>query len=260
LSRGSDKYEVSNDSLWTSLYKLDEIASLDPKDALHSALTLKVSSELNVVWRATGLIATGDKFLAVWPFGNSEGMRLYAGVLSRAASVSNERDLISHKDSEERDVTSEAVLLYGGMQYFDHATGRLKVCVAVANRGTSPFRTPIKLKAEDVRSAVGAISILNATNGSAGAGALWDISDSITGDQIPPGAASNSFCLSFRLEIPPKHVSGEQSDLLILRMRVLACNVCSSKHRKQSTKGSAEGSDDQSRLGRTLFGHGRDSW
>jgi len=235
LSRGSDKYEVSNDSLWTSLYKLDEIASLDQKDVFHSALTLKVSSELNIVWRAAGLIAMGDKFLAIWPFGNSKGMRLYAGVLTPADTTLNEKSFIDPEHSDEPHMAAGAVLLYGGTQYIDNTTGTLKVCLTLANRGSTPIRTPIKLKAEDVRSEVGVVSILNATNGSAGAEALWDISDSVTGDQIPPGAASNPFCLSFRLEIPPEHVSREQSDLLLLRVKVLASSGLS-QQRNQSKR------------------------
>ncbi len=222
LSRGSDKYEVSSDSLWTTLYKPNEIASVEQKDVFHSSLTLKVSSELNIVWRATGLIAMGDKFLAVWPSGNSEGMQLCAAVLAPADSVSNEKSSIGPKDCDEPDITAGAMLLYGGTQHMDNASGTLKVCLTLANRGSTPIRKPIKLKADDVRSAIGAVSILNAANGSAGAGALWDISNSVTGDQIPPGAASNPFCLTFRLEIPPKHVLREQSDLLLLRVKVLA--------------------------------------
>jgi hypothetical protein len=91
------------------------------------------------------------------------------------------------------------------------------------NRGDSLISLPIKLEASEVKSRIGSISILNATNGLSGAGAVWDISSSVTGDRIPPRSNSNPFCLLFHLEISPESLSRPGvTDLLALKIRVVA--------------------------------------
>jgi hypothetical protein len=85
------------------------------------------------------------------------------------------------------------------------------------------MRVPIKLEAKEITSSTGSVTITNATNGVAGEGAVWDVSHSLTGDQIPAGASSNPFCLAFHLDrsVPDPTSAGTES-LLKLRMRVLA--------------------------------------
>jgi len=95
--------------------------------------------------------------------------------------------------------------------------------MVLGNRGNTSLKVPIKLEAAEIRSSIGTIAILSAANGLSGAGAVWDINESLTGDQIPSGANSHPFCLSFHLEIPPE--SALPADLvepLILKVRVLA--------------------------------------
>jgi hypothetical protein len=223
LSHDPENVQVSNDSLWTWITHPNERHG----QAVISepSITLNVRTALNNVMnvlRVNGAIAVGDKFLAVWPSGSSDGMRLYSGILRPVDSVEKGTSSSRAKDSRELDITQQTVLFYGGSQHFDSATGTLEVCVILANRGQKPIRVPVKLEANDVKSPIGTVSILNANNGLASAGATWDISHSITGDQIPPGAQSNPSCLSFHVEIPLKRASLEGADLLNLKVRVLA--------------------------------------
>jgi hypothetical protein len=125
--------------------------------------------------------------------------------------------------SDESDVTADAVILYGGEEHFDPGSGKLDICLKLGNRGSHDIRAPIMLEAKEVESPIGAIAILNATNGRSGVGAMWDISDALTGKQIPPLAFSNSFCLSFRLAFQTNDVnSSRTSDLLVLKLRIVA--------------------------------------
>jgi hypothetical protein len=216
LSRDSEKHEVSDDSLWTVIDQWnDPDAAREPEPSIK----LKVRSEPNVVWRGKGLIAVGDKVLAVWPSSSNEGIGLYAGTLGPKSSVLSEA---STGVANLVDVTRQTVMLYGGMQRFDRFTEALKVCLALENRGDKPMNVPIKLEVSDIRSPLGAVSILDSTNGLASLGALFDISDSVTG-YLAPNSSSTPFCLSFRLEISTKDFPPQpEGELLSIKVRVLA--------------------------------------
>jgi hypothetical protein len=71
-----------------------------------------------------------------------------------------------------------------------------------------------------ISSGAGSVSVID-QNGPTGPGATWDISQSVTGDQIPPGAATyNTFRLSFHLDLSHHEVLG--TDLIDLGVKVLA--------------------------------------
>jgi hypothetical protein len=225
LSHDSEKHEVSEDSLWTVI---DQWNDADAAPEPEPSIKLKIRSEQNVVWRGKGLIAVGDKVLAVWPLSSNEGKGLYAGTLGPKGSVLSEA---STGVANLVDVTRQTVMLYGGMQRFDRFTKALKVCLALENRGDKAIKVPIKLEVSDIRSPLGAVSILDSRNDLARLGALLDISDSVTG-YLAPNSSSNPFCLSFRLEIPPKDSSLQAGDkLLSLKMKVLALGDALSLHR-----------------------------
>jgi len=121
----------------------------------------------------------------------------------------------------DQDVTKQVVLLYGRSQSFDNATGVLSIDLLLGNRGDKPIRPPIRLEVTRVSSGVGRVTILNANNGLTGEGTIWDVSPSVTGDQIPPGANTyNTFRLSFRIELRPGGIP--TYSLLNLNVRVLA--------------------------------------
>ncbi len=209
--------QASDDSLETWIYQSNERHGSGPSE---SAITVNVVNMLNVVWRSTAAAATEDGVDAVWASGDRSGTRLYSGQLRWNRLGASARP--SHV-SDESDVTADAVILYGGEEHFDPGSGKLDICLKLGNRGSHDIRAPIMLEAKEVESPIGAIAILNATNGRSGVGAVWDISDALTGKQIPPLAFSNSFCLSFRLAFQTNDVnSSRTSDLLVLKLRIVA--------------------------------------
>jgi hypothetical protein len=222
LSQGVRSNQVSDDSLLTWIYQPNQQHGGNPNAPPEGAITVNIVNMLNVVWRGSGLVTAGDKILAVWLSGSSEGTRLYARSFSASGSSSKEAMPTDPKVGDS-DVTADTVMFYGGMEHFDSTTAVLKICLTIGNRGVKSLRVPIKLVVEDIKSPIGTISVLNATNGLPGVGAVWDISDSVTGDRIAPHTISNPFCLSFHLEIPAKDFSGfEANNLLVLKMRVVA--------------------------------------
>lgn len=213
---------LSNDSLlsWTEYSRASSpLKRTDPPEGL---IELNVHNGGSSVWRGTGLLSVGDDFLAVWPSENDQGMELQSASLSHANSNQGGRGRIGRPPGI-GDVTEHSVILYGGMQEFDGATSALTVCLVLRNRGSQPMRAPIKLEAREITSSMGSVTITNATNGVAGDGAVWDVSNSLTGDQIPAGASSNPFCLAFHLDRSSADPTpGGPESLLKLRMQVLA--------------------------------------
>ena len=226
LSHGPDKYEIGNDSLETQVLQANKIELVDHNVSPAPSIRLNMRNLLNSLWRTSGLIALRDRVFAIWSSGNDDGMRLYSGILGSGPFDTIRRDA----DPEERDVTRNVVVqyAYSGVheyvgQRFDPITSTLGTCLSITNRGVIPIHAPIKLVAKDLSSPVGNVSILNATNGLLGTGAVWDLSDSLTGDRILPGNSSNPFCLSFHLEMTPKGAPMPSGvDLLSLNMAVIA--------------------------------------
>jgi len=238
LSSGPENEKVSDDSLLTWIDQSSAHQGDNSNAPSAASIALSIHNERNSVWRGSGLITTGGKIVAVWPSGGRDGMGLYSAVLSPAVSASNDKAFPAAKDASDSDVTRQSVILYGGTQHFDSTTGTLEVCLVLANRGPKAIEVPIRVLAEDIRSPAGAVSIVDSTNGLTGVGAVWDISQAVTGDQIPPRANSNSFCLSFHIESAAKSILPIAGDnLLFLRMRVLASGGTLSEREKRS-KGS----------------------
>lgn len=221
LSPDSTTQRVNPDSLWTAIEQAN-----DRDTPLESSITLNVRNERNGVWRANGLALAGNGVVAVWPSENGGTAQLYLSVLTPDSALSNEEPPGEAQDGVQDasylDITRNTAMLYGGSQQFDDVTKTLKICLTLQNRGRRSIKLPIKLQVTDISSPVGTIAILGSANGLAGIGALLDISDSVTGDQIPPNTTSNPFCLSFHL-VPKTNVpSPDGDDLVELKLRVLA--------------------------------------
>jgi len=218
LSPGSDDL-VSNDTLSMNISASNSSHGGNPNAPSERSITVNFISQLNNVLRSSGLALSDGKLQAVWSSGSKEGMGLYFGELSQQnASPPGEE-----RGREEIDVTSSAIVIYEGMQHFDAPTKTLTACVSVANRGSEALRTPIALEVRDLQSPLGKISVLNATNGKAGPGAVWDLSNAITGSGIPPRSRSNPYCLAFHVEFPAKQRKPDEIDsLLTLKLGVLA--------------------------------------
>jgi hypothetical protein len=218
LSDRTADREASNDSLWTAIH-----APLRRQQAIFNgprapSIEVGVRSLSNTIWRGIGLTSVGTKFLAIWSSMAIEGMRLNLAVVGRTH--------VLPKDENEptlEDVTERVEIAYQDRQEIDEKTGTLAVCLALRNHGNSPIRTPVELEVTDITAPGRSVSILNASNGLGGAGAIWDISKSLTGDRIPPGTSSNAFCLSARLGDPGRTgFRSDREDLVKLRIRVLA--------------------------------------
>jgi hypothetical protein len=220
LSPAPIEEEPSSDSLWTWVYQPSGPQDWGPNAAPSSSATLVVRDESNDIWRADGLIATNKNFLAAWPTQNSSGMQLGFAVVGSHGSILK-RPVREH--STQHDVTKDTLVLYGGAQSYDPESRTVKVFVTIANRGTRPIENPIMLQAVKVTSPLGIVRIANATNKLPGAGAKWDISSSITGGAIPPGARSNPYCLSFHLKFRSGDLpTSSERDLVSLKFKVLA--------------------------------------
>jgi len=158
--------------------------------------------------------------LAVWPFGRQDGMRLYAAALGFESAISNsEAEASQAKNASSSDITSQTALLYD-RQNFDNASSELQLCLRLKNNGDLPIRTPLKLEAVEVRSAVGTASVTNATNRLPGVGAVWDISDSVAGDRIPAAGKSDPFCLAFHINAISDTVSPPRDAVVLLILRL----------------------------------------
>ncbi len=164
--------------------------------------------------------APGNRFHAVFSAVDRDHDGLFFAVIS--PGTGGLADSLPREKLTEVDVTNQVKLLYGGPQSFDNKTGTLSLGARLANRGDKAIRTPIHLEVKSVSSAVGSATILNADNGLTGPGAMWDLTRSIAGDRLPPGATTVfTFTLLFHIEFKDQRPVNTL-DLLNLSTRVLA--------------------------------------
>jgi hypothetical protein len=216
LSSTKDVVNVGSESLLTSIENSPSFS----QQSSPNSIRLNVRNDAGAVWRANGLLRVDEGILVVWPSNAGTGADLWFGAVSSATSVQKAG---APAVPPMRDVTEDSIILYGGTQDFDDRTSMLTVCLTLKNAGLRSLTTPIELRAENIASAAGPVTASNATNGVTGAGAIWDISNSITGDRIPPHATSNPFCLTFRLKPDASaHHPAEPKSLLSLILRVFS--------------------------------------
>ena len=166
------------------------------------------------------MLRTHDGIIAVWPCDVGNGAELWVATASRATAI---QKADPNNVPPIRDVTGDSILLYGGTQVFDARNAELTACLTLKNAGPHSLTAPVELRAESIASGTGPIAATNASNGVPGAGAVWNISSSITGDRIPPHATSNPFCLTFHLSPDlAGHHSAEPKNLLDMVLRVFA--------------------------------------
>jgi hypothetical protein len=215
ITTRTNPLNIPSDSLMTVIPEPREHQS--EADDPVGALRLNLQTLTNTIWRSRGLLASRDEFQAVIPAVGGEGQ-------SSLSFVHLPGDRIVHGISQSpigQDATDQSLLIYGGFQSFDNVTGTLSLDLRLANRGTRPIQAPIHLVLQQISSSAGEVSVLNAQNNVTGAGAVWDISQSVTGSQIPPGASTyNIFRLSFHLDLA--HKVSPFKDLLDLSVKVVA--------------------------------------
>jgi hypothetical protein len=221
LPSGPEKPGINIDSLRSAVTPADEQTGANETPSLGPGISIEVMSNAGVIWRSSGAIAKGDQVFAVWSADDDHGTRLDSeNIAEKTLDRAKTSGAVGR--TSDTDVTRDTSFLYGygGAQHFDRSTGVLRLCLSLANRGNKSIKLPIKVKVEGVSSSVGAVSILNASNGLTGNGAQWDMSSSVTGDQVPPQTNTHPFCFLF-------HIDGERSgasvvDLLQIKVRVLA--------------------------------------
>jgi len=216
LSGGNEVRNISTNSFLTTIENSSSFSQVSG----HGSIQLSMRNEAEAVWRSSGLLRDSEGTFAVWLSDAGNGAELWFGTICNPTPV--------HKGTPSntppiRDVTEDSIILYGGTQDFDARTSMLTVCLTLKNAGLRSLTAPVELKAENITSAAGPVSTTNARNGVTGAGAIWDISNSITGDRIPPHATSNPFCLTFQLNPDlVAHNLGEPKSLLNMAFRVFA--------------------------------------
>ena len=215
IAARTNPVDIPSDSLMTVIPEPREHQS--EADVSDGALRVNVQTMTNTIWRSRGLLASRDGFWAVLPTVSDEGQSFLSFIhLPENRSV---RGIA--QNSLGQDVTDQSSLVYGGFQSFDNVTGTLSIDLRLANRGSRPIQSPIHLVLQQIRSGAGEVSVLNAQNRVTGTGAVWDISHSVTGTQIPPGAETyNTFRLSFHLDLARK--VAPVKDLLDFTVKVLA--------------------------------------
>jgi len=232
LSQG-EKCQPTSEALRTVLSMRNE----DPGGGTTAVLTLGVRSEACSVWRASGLAQTETGVLAVWSETAAEGNRLVGREIREESTAARKEEPSDTHVPKESDVTASTRLLfaYGSSQSLDRDKGVLKVCLSLWNSTQKALPFPMKLRAEDMNTEAGAIQILNATNHVEGKGAEWDLSESITGNQLAPRTNTHPICFLFRVEgSGGKRVTNVPLDLVRLRLRVLSGGIASDASKRPS--------------------------
>ena len=82
---------------------------------------------------------------------------------------------------------------------FERATGTLSVTARLKNTSRDTIRGPLKIRVVRLTSHLGSPSVLAATNGAAGVGAIWDFGSVIPAGGLLPDSATAVKTLTFRL-------------------------------------------------------------
>jgi hypothetical protein len=169
----------TNDSLSTFIRQPEGLVGADHWPPV---ATINVRSSPGEVMRSVGLISVGNRFQAVVPVIQDGHERLeIVQIVNDGGRVTLSSKYASSED-DQRDVTAQIALLTGHALTFDPSTGTLSVDLRLANRGTRPLRIPIRIKARELSSEAGNLTIENPDNGLKGVGAILDVSRTITVD------------------------------------------------------------------------------
>jgi hypothetical protein len=203
---------MSTAYLWTSFFQADA------KEA-SPTININLRNALNAVWRdQDAVVATSDgEFHAVWSdLGNGDG-----GLRSATIRVTAVDALIAAGVKDLQDVTTQTTILFGDEQDYDPKTNVFTVNITVRNDTGRPLKLPVKLVVSSVYKDFGFAEIANADNRAPGAGAIWDVSGTISGAVFAPGATSRPFALKFRYLAKPD-LPRDSDDILGLSVKVYA--------------------------------------
>ena len=203
---------LSTAYLWTSVYQAD------PKMPSSGAM-INLRDTWNAVWRnQNAIVATPDgSFHALWAAaGDGRGE-----LRSATVRVAPANKLIGNAVEGLEDVKTRATILYGGDQSYDPIRRIVKLNVMVRNDSTQAFKGPLKLVVPSLSKDFGYVEIMNATNETGAAGAVWDMSSAIPASTLSPGASTRPSTLMFRYVAMPD-TSRRSDDILGLNVKIYA--------------------------------------
>lgn len=203
---------LSNPYLWSSFFQAD------PKRKADTA-RINLRNTRGSVWRNQHALATSPNgtFHAVWLDTGTDG----GGIQTASIRVMPPDKMISSATKGLQEVTETAAVLYGGNQSYDAKSGILTLNAAVRNKGDKPLNGPFKLAVPAVNDHHGLAEIANAENKATGAGAVWDVSQSVPNGTLAPGATSKPFSLQFKYLADP-HLTRDSDDIFGINVKVFA--------------------------------------
>jgi hypothetical protein len=98
-----------------------------------------------------------------------------------------------------KDLTQSLAVDFANTDY-DPKTRTVSLDASLTNTSDKPIAAPLKVRVISLACPVAVASVLDASNGLAGAGAVWDFSAEVPGGRLAPGATSRAKRLRFRLE------------------------------------------------------------
>ncbi len=203
---------LSTAYLWTSVYQAD------PKVPSSGAM-INLRDTWNSVWRnQNALVTTPDgAFHALWAnAGDGRGELRTATI-----KVVSPDNLVGNAVRGLEDVTTRASILYGDDQSYDPVTKMLKLNIVVRNDSLQPFKGPLKLVVPSLSKDFGYVEIVNATNETNAAGAVWDMSSAMPAKMLSPGASTKPFTLMFRY-VAKADIPRRSDDIFGLNVKIYA--------------------------------------
>ncbi|MGC2331378.1 MAG: sialidase family protein, partial [Candidatus Acidiferrales bacterium] len=209
---------LSTAYLWTVIYQADSVHK-----GRFEAGSARII--LRNTWNAGG---PHDRGIGITPDGAFHPIWIDAGtgegeLRTVAIHVTSASALIASGTKGLTEITNDVAILYGGDQQYDAESEILTVNIVIKNKGAESIHGPVKLAVPNLSRDYGYADIANAENEANGSGAIWDISSSISGDTLDPGATSRPFSLKFRYladQEEKRPLAGE--DFLDLNIRVFA--------------------------------------
>ena len=209
-SPAKDVQALTNAYLWSVLFQPNF------KDA-DGENRIAIRNMKNAVWRNSHAIAvTPDGiFHPVWTdAGDGRGE-----IRTSAVTVVSAQQLAASEIAGLTLVSNKVAILYGGTERYDDKTGTLTLAVTFRNNSDAPIKGLFKLEATTVDSAYLNVEVANSENHATGGGAVWDVTSSVPGGVLAPGATSQPYALTFHTT-PKDHYT--EGDVLTLNTKLYA--------------------------------------
>lgn len=105
---------------------------------------------------------------------------------------------------------------------YDRATQTVRITVRLENTSRQTLQGPFKIRVINLDSDVASLDVIGASNGAAGAGAVWDVTSYIDASDLEPGATSRPITLTFKMNDVRPFVQGHTSKFDLTMVRFFA--------------------------------------